>query len=64
LSGSIQFVIEVPEPFADRAAILLRDSMICDFLEAFPNAPTRKLAEPHIARNGADAKQGLGAQAR
>jgi DNA polymerase I len=53
-----EFVLEVPENYADRSAALLRECMVNAFIEVFPDAPTRKLAEPHIAVNWADAKQG------
>jgi DNA polymerase I-like protein with 3'-5' exonuclease and polymerase domains len=53
-----EFVLEVPENYADRSAALLRECMVNAFIEVFPDAPTRKLAEPHVAVNWADAKQG------
>jgi DNA polymerase I len=52
-----EIVLEVPEEHADKAAVLLRDCMVDAFVDVFPNVPTRKLAEPHIAMNWADAKQ-------
>ena len=50
-------VLEVREDQAERAAEILKQSMIDGFTETFPGAPLNGLVEPHIGLNWGEAKQ-------
>jgi DNA polymerase-1 len=52
-----EIVIEVREDQAQRAAEILKQSMIDAFAETFPGAPFNGLVEPHIGPNWGEAKQ-------
>ena len=49
-------MIEVRDNQAERAAEILKQSMIDGFAEAFPGAPLDGLVEPHIGPNWGEAK--------
>ena len=51
-----EIVLEVPIADAERAAELLKQSMIDGFVEVFPGATTNKLVKPEIAKTWAGAK--------
>ena len=51
-----EIVIEVREDQAERAAEILKQSMIDGFAETFPGAPLNGLVEPHIGLNWGEAK--------
>jgi DNA polymerase I-like protein with 3'-5' exonuclease and polymerase domains len=53
-----EIVIEVREDQADRAAEILKQSMIDGFAETFPGAPLNRLVEPHIGASWGEAKPG------
>ena len=53
-----EIVIEVREDQAERAAEILKQSMIDGFAETFPGAPLNGLVEPHIGLNWGEAKAG------
>jgi DNA polymerase-1 len=55
-----EIVIEVREDQAERAAEILKQSMIDGFAETFPGAPLNGLVEPHIGANWGEAKAGAG----
>jgi hypothetical protein len=46
-----EIVLEVREDQAERAAEILKQSMIDGFVETFPGAPLNGLVEPHIGAN-------------
>jgi DNA polymerase I len=51
-----EIVLEVREDQADRAAEILKQSMIDGFAETFPGAPLDGLVKPHIGANWGEAK--------
>jgi hypothetical protein len=51
-------VLEVREDQAERAAAILKQSMIDAFSETFSGAPLNGLVEPHIGANWGEAKSG------
>jgi DNA polymerase-1 len=51
-----EIVMEVAVEHADRAAVLLRQTMVDAFAETFPGAPTNGLVKPHIGLSWGDAK--------
>ena len=51
-----EIVLEVAIADAERAATILKQSMIDGFAETFPGAPLNGLVDPHIAGNWAEAK--------
>jgi DNA polymerase-1 len=51
-----EFVLEVREDRAERAAEILKQSMIDAFAETFPGAPLNGLVEPQISVNWGEAK--------
>ena len=51
-----EFIVEVREDQAERAAEILKRSMIDGFAETFPGAPLNGLVEPHIGLNWGEAK--------
>jgi DNA polymerase I len=51
-----EFIIEVRENQAERAAEILKQSMIDGFAETFPGAPLNGLVEPHIGMSWGEAK--------
>ena len=51
-----EIVLEVREDQAERAAEILKQSMIDGFGETFPGAPLNGLVEPHIGLNWSEAK--------
>ena len=51
-----EIVMEVAIEDADRAATILKQSMIDGFAETFPGAPLKGLVDLHIAANWAEAK--------
>jgi DNA polymerase-1 len=51
-----EIVLEVKAADAERAATILKQSMIDGFAETFPGAPLNGLVDLHIARNWAEAK--------
>ncbi len=53
-----EIVLEVREDQAERAAEILKQSMIDGFAETFPGAPLNGLVEPHIGLNWGEAKAG------
>ena len=53
-----EFIVEVREDQAERAAEILKQSMIDGFAETFPGAPLNGLVEPHIGLNWGEAKAG------
>jgi hypothetical protein len=53
-----EIVIEVREDQAQRAAEILKQSMIDGFAETFPGAPLDGLVEPHIGASWGEAKSG------
>ena len=53
-----EFVLEVREDQAERAAEILKQAMIDGFAETFPGAPLNGLVEPHIGSNWGEAKAG------
>jgi hypothetical protein len=53
-----EFVLEVREDQADRAAEILKQSMIDGFTETFPGAPVNGLVDPHIGASWGKAKSG------
>ena len=53
-----EIVLEVREDQAERAAEILKQSMIDGFAETFPGAPLNGLVEPHIGSNWGEAKAG------
>ena len=53
-----RFILEVREDQAERAAEILKQSMIDGFAETFPGAPLNGLVEPHIGLNWGEAKAG------
>jgi DNA polymerase I-like protein with 3'-5' exonuclease and polymerase domains len=52
-----EFIVEVRENQAERAAEILKQSMIDGFAETFPGAPLNGLVDPHIGPNWGEAKQ-------
>ena len=52
-----EFIVEVREDQADRAAEIVKQAMIDGFAETFPGAPLNGLVEPHIGPNWGEAKQ-------
>jgi DNA polymerase I len=59
LVGSLhdEFIVEVREDQAQRAAEIVKQAMIDGFAETFPGAPLNGLVEPHIGPNWGEAKQ-------
>ena len=53
-----EFIIEVREDQADRAAEIVKQAMMDGFAETFPGAPLNGLVEPHIGVNWDEAKAG------
>ena len=53
-----EIVLEVREDQAERAAAILKQSMIDGFAETFSGAPLNGLVEPHIGANWGEAKSG------
>ena len=53
-----EFIVEVREDQAERAAEIVKHSMIDGFAETFPGAPLNGLVEPHIGSNWGEAKAG------
>jgi hypothetical protein len=53
-----EIVLEVREDQAERAAAILKQSMIDAFSETFSGAPLNGLVEPHIGANWGEAKSG------
>ena len=53
-----EIVLEVREDQAERAAAILKQSMIDGFAETFPGAPLNGLVEPHIGLSWGEAKAG------
>jgi DNA polymerase I len=51
-----EIVIEIREDQAERAAEILKQSMIDGFAETFPGAPLNGLVEPHIGLSWGEAK--------
>jgi DNA polymerase I-like protein with 3'-5' exonuclease and polymerase domains len=51
-----EFIIEVREDHAGRAAEILKQAMIDGFAETFPGAPLAGLVEPHVGMNWGAAK--------
>ena len=51
-----EFIVDVREDQAARAAEILKQSMIDGFAETFPGAPLNGLVEPHIGANWGAAK--------
>jgi DNA (cytosine-5)-methyltransferase 1 len=51
-----EFIIEVREDQAERAAEILKQSMIDGFSETFPGAPLNGLVEPHVGATWGEAK--------
>ena len=51
-----EIMLEVREDQAERAAEILKQSMIDGFAETFPGAPLNGLVEPHIGVNWGEAK--------
>ena len=56
-----EIVLEVRETQAERAAEILKQSMIDGFSETFPGTPLNGLADPHIGLNWGEAKSGASA---
>ena len=53
-----EFIVEVREDQSERAAEILKQSMIDGFSETFPGAPLNGLVEPHIGASWGAAKAG------
>jgi DNA polymerase-1 len=51
-----EFIIEAREAQAERAAEIVKQSMIDGFAETFPGAPLNGLVEPHIGLNWGEAQ--------
>ena len=53
-----EFIVEVREDQAERAAEIVKQAMIDGFAETFPGAPLNGLVEPHIGLSWGEAKAG------
>ena len=53
-----EFIVEVRADQAERAAEIVKQSMIDGFSETFPGAPVSGLVDPHIGANWGEAKSG------